>query len=74
MVHFSVQPQENNKDNKNNEMEVEEEDDCMNQEGKLFCLISLCVIFPLSPIFQPQNFDRNSSFFVLKTLFRNLLL
>lgn len=32
MVHFSVQPQENNKDNKNNEMEVEEEDDCMNQE------------------------------------------
>ncbi|XP_051173350.1 bublin coiled-coil protein [Leptopilina boulardi] len=32
MVHFSVQPQENNKNNKNNEMDVENEDDSLNPE------------------------------------------
>ncbi|XP_043464030.1 bublin coiled-coil protein [Leptopilina heterotoma] len=33
MVHFSVQPQENNKNNKNNEMEVDNnEDETLNPE------------------------------------------
>lgn len=37
MVEFSVQPQENNKENEENEMEVENEDDTtVSEEGKTF--------------------------------------
>ena len=36
MVKFSVQPQENNKENEEDEMEVENEDDTVSEEGKKF--------------------------------------